>query len=291
MLKLNFGVSGQGNMKVRVSSKDWDSLSMKAKKVVVEESLDSGHCFNIKMTHFEFFERIVLEGAVVEEFVQGEILDSPSAQVFVSPMGVELISTHRQILDDKGQKFVGGEYPCLDQDKQYISGIALEIGESLKSKKVYGVTSIDFLVAGSAHERNYFVIELNIRKGGTTHPFMLSNIALRSDRYYNNGQLKGEDNRDYIYRSNDNFYPNRSLFKTEKSLINKVAKSGVLFCQKNKRGVVFHLLNSYEDIGKIGYTVIGKNKAEIDAVDHLLKQVLTGQPCRKLSIVGRSTLH
>ena len=44
-------------------------------------------------------------------------------------------------------------------------------------------------------KRECFVIELNIRKGGTTtHPFMISNIALKSKQYYNNGLLKGDDN-------------------------------------------------------------------------------------------------
>ena len=146
MLKLNFGVSGQGNMKLSLSKSNWAKLNMKEKKIIAERSLLEGNCFNLKLNHEEFLQRIVSEGAVVEEFVQGKIVDSPSAQVFVSPMGVDLISTHRQILDDDGQKFVGGEFPCLEEDKEVISAIALKIGNSLKEKKVFGVTSIDFLV-------------------------------------------------------------------------------------------------------------------------------------------------
>ena len=57
---------------------------MKEKKVIAERSLLEGNCFNLKLNHEEFLQRIVSEGAVVEEFVQGKIVDSPSAQVFVS---------------------------------------------------------------------------------------------------------------------------------------------------------------------------------------------------------------
>ena len=155
-------------MKVCIKEKMGAFIGLE-KKDVVKEAFSSGDLFNKSMKLSSFEKRIIEEGAVVEEFVEGKVLDSPSAQVMVTPTKVDLISTHKQILDSYGQKFIGGEYPCDSNHEEKISKVAQLIGRKLKEKKVYGVTSIDFLVSKVDDKIRFFVIELNIRKGGTTH--------------------------------------------------------------------------------------------------------------------------
>ena len=121
MVKLNFGVSGQGNMKVCLDNKNWSNFSESEKKILLDLSFLTSDLFNKSMKLPSFEKRIIEEGAVVEEFVEGELLDSPSAQVMVTPSSVDLISTHKQILDADGQKFIGGEYPCEPAHEEKIS--------------------------------------------------------------------------------------------------------------------------------------------------------------------------
>ena len=214
MVKLNFGVSGQGNMKVCIHSNNWYNLSESEKKDVVIDSFTRGDLFNKSMKLNSFESRIIEEGAVVEEFVEGELLDSPSAQVMVTPMGVDLISTHKQILDSHGQKFIGGEYPCDSGHREEISKVAQLIGRKLQARGVYGVTSVDFLVSKLGGKIKFFVIELNIRKGGTTHPYMLSSFALNNLGKFKNGSLVDKNKVSYSYRSNDNFTLAGGLLQT-----------------------------------------------------------------------------
>lgn len=274
MVKLNFGVSGQGNMKVIINENNWNDLGESKKRLIAERSFLNGDLFNNSMSVASFEERIVEEGAVVEQFVRGELVDSPSAQVMVTPDGVELISTHRQILDSFGQKFIGGEYPCDQSYVEKISEMALLIGKKLKKFKVYGVSSVDFLLSRINGKVECFVIELNIRKGGTTHPFMLSNFAIDLEGKFKKGLLLSKNNTHYVYRSNDNFYPCKITAPKVSDLMIKSKKASILFNKKVKKGVIFHLLNAYTDFGKVGYTVLAPTKSEVLDYEKTLNQVL-----------------
>tara|TARA_B100000925_G_scaffold289712_1_gene273221 strand:+ start:1858 stop:3381 length:1524 start_codon:yes stop_codon:yes gene_type:complete len=274
MVKLNYGVSGQGNMKVTIDKESWDSLSDLDKKLAAEKSFINGDLFNKSLSLESFEQRIIEEGVVVEEFVKGRIIDSPSAQVMVTPERVELISTHKQILDSHGQKFIGGEYPCAHSYRSEVSEVAIQIGKKLKNLNVFGVTSIDYLISESNGEMKCFVIELNLRKGGTTHPFMLSNFALQNEGSFREGGLIDKNNVSYSYRSNDNFYPCKEFVSDTSDIINRAKRASILFSRKKSKGVIFHLLNGFSDSGKVGYTVIAPSKVEVENYESTLNQVL-----------------
>ncbi|MAW07052.1 MAG: hypothetical protein CME61_02090 [Halobacteriovoraceae bacterium] len=273
MVKLNFGVSGQGNMKLDLpSGKAWEALLPKEKEDSIRNCFESAKLFNKTLKASDFKQRIIEEGAVVEEFISNEIISSPSAQIFCKPDSIDLISTHHQILDKSGQKFLGGSYPCDDQFRKKIEKFSIKVGEKLKDLKVFGVVSIDFLISKNqkTSELDYHLIELNIRKGGTTHPFMLSNFAIKSNEHFEAGPPSREFTDNYVYRSNDNFYPCRTRYSCQKDILEKATADGILFSRKKKEGVIFHLLSSYEETGKVGYTILASSKDRIDQLEALI---------------------
>ena len=107
-------------------------------------------------------------------------------QLRVTPLGeVELLSTHDQLLGGpSGQSYLGCRFPA---DSGYAQAITPRGGEdrrALAREGVLGRFAVDFVVVRDGDGRwTPYAIELNLRKGGTTHPFLtlqfLTDGALR----------------------------------------------------------------------------------------------------------------
>ena len=119
-----------------------------------------------------FLDRLTTRAGIVEERVTGENLRSPSVQLRVTPLGVvELLSTHDQILGGAtGQSYLGCRFPADTAYAGLISSEAKKVGEVLASKGVLGRFAIDFVVSRTNGQWNSDAIEINLRRGGTTHP-------------------------------------------------------------------------------------------------------------------------
>ena len=120
-------------------------------------------------------QKIDLMGGIVEEFLEGKSKRSPSAQFRVDPAGVlEVISTHDQVLGgSSGQVFLGCAFPADAGPPPRHPGAWLSRGPALASKGVLGRFGIDFLSVPEDSGWRHYAIEINLRKGGTTHPFLM----------------------------------------------------------------------------------------------------------------------
>ena len=100
---------------------------------------------------------------------------SPSVQLRVLPGGaVELLSTHDQLLGGaSGQNYLGCMFPAAPEYARAITQHAETIGQRLAEQGALGRFAVDFVVVrGDDGEWTPYAIELNLRKGGTTHPFL-----------------------------------------------------------------------------------------------------------------------
>ena len=119
--------------------------------------------------------KLAADGGIVEERIVGEELRSPSVQLRVLPGGtVELLSTHDQLLGGpSGQSYLGCVFPADPAYARLITEPAMAIGERLADKGVLGRFAVDFVVVrDAAGGWTPYAIEVNLRKGGTTHPFL-----------------------------------------------------------------------------------------------------------------------
>ena len=173
IVKLNEGVSGAGNAVVRLSglpspgARDERALVMQRLRDMELES---------KNTPFDVYVAKFAEGAgIVEERITGTDLESPSVQLRVLPGGkVELLSTHDQLLGGaSGQSYLGCVFPAAPEYARLITRDAELIGQQLARDGALGRFAVDFVVVrGADGEWSSYAIELNLRKGGTTHPFL-----------------------------------------------------------------------------------------------------------------------
>ena len=114
-------------------------------------------------------------GGIVEERIVGEELRSPSVQLRIRPdWSVELLSTHDQLLGGaSGPSYLGCIFPPDPAYSRLISGPALRIGEWLAKEGALGRFALDFVVnTDNAGNWSAHAIELNLRRDGTTHPFL-----------------------------------------------------------------------------------------------------------------------
>jgi hypothetical protein len=129
----------------------------------------------------EWYLRDLAAGGVVEELICGVQFASPSVQLDISPSGeVAVLSTHEQLLGgETGQVYVGCRFPANPAYTGDLARHGQAIGERLAARGVVGRLSVDFAAAGDgAGGWQVFALEVNLRKGGTTHPFtVLRNLV------------------------------------------------------------------------------------------------------------------
>src|SRR5262249_52985585 len=125
-------------------------------------------------TYEDYVDKLERRGGVVEERIVGDEFRSPSVQLRVTPLGrLEVLSTHDQLLGGpSGQSYLGCRFPA---DQAYAAAIvreAVKVGERLAREGVLGRFAIDFVAVRRDGTWDPYAIELNLRKGGTTHPFL-----------------------------------------------------------------------------------------------------------------------
>ena len=98
---------------------------------------------------------------------------------------VELLSRHDQLLGGPtGQSYLGCVFPADTAYASLITNEAAKVGRRLAKEGVIGRFALDFVVVRAKNgEWEPYAIEINLRKGGTTHPFLT--LQFLTDGTYN----------------------------------------------------------------------------------------------------------
>lgn len=266
VVKLNHGFSGQGNALVDLTVAD----PLAEPFTTFCAGGESWPSFSAK---------IVAEGAIVEEMAPGP-LASPSAQVRINPDGgVHVVSTHDQVLGGPGaQVYLGCRFPADAAYRRTIAEAALAVGRVLAADGVVGPFGIDFLVLAGANGAGPSVVlsEINLRLGGTTHPFWMARLATGGRYDPASGQLM-VGSRPRCYVATDNLRASGLAGWSPAEAIEAVAAAGLAFDASTGTGTTLHLLGALARHGKMGATCIAEDlvgaEAQFEAVATLLAGV------------------
>lgn len=267
LVKLNEGVSGEGNALV-----DLDGLpdpGAVAERDLIHDRLLSMK-FEMKGATFESYAKKLDEkGGVVEERIAGEEFRSPSAQLRITPLGdVELLSTHDQVLGGPtGQSFLGCRFPADHGYAATIMNEAAKVGARLAREGVIGRFAVDFVVVRSENGNWLaFAIEINLRKGGTTHPFLT--LQFLTDGIYDaaNGVFVTQRGQQKCFVATD--YQESPLYRvfTPDDLFDIFARRNIHFDQTRQTGVIVHMMSALGDCGRLGLTAVGDTHQEADKI-------------------------
>lgn len=257
VLKMNDGFSGDGNAIYTYPTILPTDLTEK----IIDESLS----LNIKMVAKDvseklFFEKFYEMGGIVEEFLEGAVKMSPSVQCVISPTGaIEIASTHDQLLGgDDGQIFLGAIFPA---DESYSISLAKEgkkIAQALVAKGALGRFAIDFIsVKQDDNSWKHYAIEINLRKGGTTHPFLM--LQFLTDGKYNaeTGEYRTASGNKRYYFASDNVCSEKYRGLTPDDLMDIAMYHELMYDSTRQQGVMFHMVGAISEHGKFGLLCVG----------------------------------
>jgi hypothetical protein len=278
IVKINEGVSGSGNASVDLadlpaSGSPDEAAALRGRLLAMQpEAVDLG-----VDDFLAAFERL---GGVVEERISGVAFTSPSVQMRVRPdETVELLSTHDQLLGGaSGQKYLGCVFPADPAYSRKITEPALAIGRSLADKGVLGRFAVDFVtVQDESGEWDAYAIELNLRKGGTTHPFLTLQFLAGGSYDGDAGvYLTRAGSAKYLVAT-DHLEDDRLKALTTRDVFDVAVRHRLHYDHSRETGVVFHMLSCVTECGRLGMTAIGDSPDEAwqiyqDATTELLEE-------------------
>lgn len=275
MLKLNEGISGEGNAVIDLSGLptpgSQDEAPALAERVRLMKLEYQGNRYE------DYIAKLFEAGGIVEERIVGDEVRSPSVQLRITPDGeLELLSTHDQLLGGPtGQLYVGCRFPSDSAYATIISDEAIKVGKRLADEGVVGRFAVDFLVvrepAGNWHA---YAIELNLRKGGTTHPFLT--LQYLTDGAYDAERVVFETPKGFerYYVASDHL--ESPLFRTfaPEDLIEIANRRGLDFDHETQTGAVFHMLASSAENGRVGVTAVAESPEKADHLFNRIQSVL-----------------
>ena len=261
VIKLNDGFSGDGNAILKypehIDKKElfnWIHHNLHKEIVPVAKDLP------VKI----FLEKFMVMEGIVEAFIEGEVKLSPSVQCRINPLGkVDIISTHNQQLGgESGQVFVGAHFPASSAYSLEIGVMAKAIAEELKDKGVIGRFSIDFISVKENDAWKHYAIEINLRKGGTAHPFLMLQFLTDGSYDETSGLYETLNKQHRFYYASDNLQSDAYKGLTPKDLIDIAMFHGLHFDGVTQKGVMFHMIGALSQFGKIGIVCIGASPEE-----------------------------
>lgn len=217
-------------------------------------------------TYESFISELAKQGGVVEEKVVGEEVRSPSVQMRITPLGeVELLSTHDQVLGGpSGQLYFGCRFPADPAYAPVISEQAMRVGTRLVREGVIGRFAVDFVVVRTESGWDPYAIELNLRKGGTTHPFLT--LQFLTDGRYDpeTATFVTPSGAPRYFVASDHIESETYKGLTPEDLFDIAVRRGLHYDHSRQSGVVFHMISALSENGRIGMTAVADTAAGAD---------------------------
>src|SRR5215210_4881067 len=245
-IKLDEGFSGEGNA---VFPYDGCPEGMDLARWVRDE-LPRRIRFEAEGETWERYGRKFEEmGGIVECWLEGDEVRSPSVQCRINPLGdATVVSTHDQVLGGpSGQIFLGSTFPADAEYSRDIKEAGQRVGQVLNERGA--------VRRGRGWE--HAAIEINLRKGGTTHPYLIL-------RFLTDGTYDAEDGlyctptaKPCYYYASDNLQSPVYKGLTPDDLVDIAVDNGLHFDGASQQGVVFHLIGALSQYGKVGTVCIG----------------------------------
>jgi hypothetical protein len=134
------------------------------------------------------------------------------------------------------------------------------IGRHLAGLGVLGRFAVDFVVVqDESGAWTPYAIELNLRKGGTTHPFLTLQFLTDGSYDGERGVFLTPSGTEKYLVATDHLEDERLKALTVTDLFDIVVNHGLHFDQSRRTGVVFHMISCLTECGRVGLTAVGDN--------------------------------
>ncbi|MBK5257148.1 MAG: carboxylate-amine ligase [Vicinamibacteria bacterium] len=279
VVKLNESFSGEGNALYRYPEE--------SSREAIQGEIRQLQFSMPKETSEVYLDKFARMGGIVEEFMDADVKVSPSVQLRNSPDGkVMLISTHDQLLGGAtGQIFLGCAFPADDEYRLTIQEAARSIGQVLAQKGVVSRFAIDFLACRNRVGSPWSIaaLEINLRMGGTTHPFLALQFLTGGGLDESTGLFHSPSGQVKYYRATDNLKSEHYRGLLPEDLIEILTINRLHYSHSTESGALFHLIGAVSEHGKLGLTAIANSRMEVENIyNHTLavldRETAVGHP-------------
>ena len=278
VLKMNDGFSGEGNAIFRYGDLSAEDIDLETK---IKESFAEHLQIVASNVRLEIFlEKFYSMGGIVEAFIGGDIKESPSVQCRINPDGQsEILSTHDQLLGgESDQIFLGAAFPANPVYNYEVAMIGKKVSEGLQKKGVLGRFGLDLISVQEEGVWKHYAIEINLRKGGTTHPFIMMQFLTGGVFDWERGVFEMPNGQVRCYFASDNVVHEKYIGLTPHDLIDIAMCNSLLYDTAKQKGVMFHMIGALSQYGKLGIVCIGETIEEAKMYYHKTVYVLN-QEC------------
>jgi len=274
ILKINDGFGGEGNAVFHYD----EILHDNELKEAIHFALASLHVVASNVNPQQFLRKFGELGGIVEAFIEADVKTSPSVQCRINPLGeVDIISTHDQVLGgEENQVFIGAAFPAAKDYAAEVACMAERVAKLMATQGVLGRFSIDFLSVFTEGGWRHYALEINLRKGGTTHPFLM--LQFLTDGVYDapSGCFQMPNGQSRFYFASDNVESPAYIGLTPSDLIDIAMFHGLMYDSTTQEGVMFHLIGALSQYGKLGMVCIASSheraqilyQTTIEILDH-----------------------
>lgn len=278
VIKLNEGFSGEGNALLDLRPLQ-GKISRRDRLAALRDRLPHLRFQANDETWESFASRIPELGAIVEAFIEGKEKRSPSFQGYITPNGnINVLSTHDQILGGPdGQIYLGCRFPADSVYRLRLQELGIKVGKVLAAQGALERYGVDFIAVRQPDKNREWkiqAIEINLRKGGTTHPFMALKLLTNGQYDPSTGLCYSQRGQVKYYIASDNLQKERYRGLLPRDLMDIIACHRLHFDSSTMTGTVFHLMGALSEFGKLGLTSIGNSHEEAEAIYQQVEQVL-----------------
>lgn len=268
LVKLNEGFSGEGNAILDLRKLPHlapGKVGSEERIRGLESSLDQLVFQSSDETWEKFSRQFDEKGGIVEVFLEGEEKVSPSVQLRVDILDdLYEISTHDQVLGGaENQVFLGCRFPADEAYRATIQEQARRVTKVLREKGIQSRVGVDFmLIRQPDGSWESYAIEINIRRGGTTHPFASMHFLIQGEYDSETGRYFTPEGEERVYLASDNVEREEWGGLLPEDLVQMIEDLGIGFDHESQTGNVFHMLGAASQFQKIGYTSIAPTHEE-----------------------------
>ncbi len=146
-----------------------------------------------------------------------------------------------------------------------------------------GRFALDFVTVRHGDRWAAHAIEVNLRKGGTTHPFLTLQFLTDGRYVADTARFLTPNGAERHLVATDHLQdPSLRGLRVE-DLFDLVARAGLHFDQSRQTGVVFHMISALTAYGRVGVTAIGESPEAADRLYAAAERALLAE--------GRSALQ
>jgi hypothetical protein len=275
IVKLNEGVSGEGN--AVLSLEDLPKPGEYGEAAAFAERLHHLRYELPTQTYDVYMRKLTERGGIVEELITGTDFHSPSTQLRCTPLGkVELLSTHDQMLGGpSGQSYLGCRFPANAEYGPAIMREAAKVGRRFAKEGIVGRFALDFVtVRNEQGAWEPYAIEINLRKGGTTHPFLTLSYLTDGSYDAESAVFRTARGSEKAYVATDHLQSEKYKVFTSEDLFDIVSRHRLHFDHTTQTGIVLHMLPAIGDLGSLGFTAIGDTHEQANALYAKMEEVL-----------------